>query len=344
MQDTLPPLDTTFFQTVEARKIALSAALRSYFANVMGIQPTFTALRNLRMEEVFRDAFYDFQETPADRGALNAYIDLIELYLRVLRETTNWLGDDGRTGAPVGRFLAAASDYAEELTVITFNHDLVIENEITRRERLRSRWCLDAGYGTIGENLHLTRPTASYPVFHLHTEGLCDHSRPITVLKLHGSLNWVARINSDRPTAGFLSGQTGNRDIYLIVKRALLAREPIVRTGQGRTRWMTWPIVVPPVYAKQALRAAVQDVWQDARAALEAADTVAVFGYSLPEIDIEAEKLIERSLAKSNASRIHVINPAPASAQRFAGLGPALPVRWYPSMTRFLAEGAFENA
>lgn len=112
----------------------------------MGLEPTLASLREMRMEEVFRDVFFDFQETPTDRRALNAYVDLIDLYLRVLRETTNWLAEDGRRGAPIGRLLAAAAP-AERLTVLTFNHDLVIENEIARRATLAARWCLDTGYG-----------------------------------------------------------------------------------------------------------------------------------------------------------------------------------------------------
>jgi hypothetical protein len=36
------------------------------------------------MEQVFADAFYDFQENSGDQTAVDAYIDLVDLYLRVL--------------------------------------------------------------------------------------------------------------------------------------------------------------------------------------------------------------------------------------------------------------------
>src|SRR5207249_11368326 len=36
------------------------------------------------------------------------------------------------------------------VTILTFNHDLVIENEIFRRSQLVGRWCLDEGYGSFG--------------------------------------------------------------------------------------------------------------------------------------------------------------------------------------------------
>src|SRR5205823_2637224 len=102
-----PPLDTTFFETVEARRIALSSPLRTYLRSVVGIDPNPTTLRELRIEQVFADAFFDLHERPDD--AREAYIDLVDLYLRVLRETTDWLGEDSRTGGPIGRLIASAA-------------------------------------------------------------------------------------------------------------------------------------------------------------------------------------------------------------------------------------------
>lgn len=54
------------------------------------------------MEEIFKDVSYYFRENVNDKAALNAYIDLVDLYLRILRETTNWLCSDNRGGEPVG--------------------------------------------------------------------------------------------------------------------------------------------------------------------------------------------------------------------------------------------------
>jgi hypothetical protein len=344
MRETWPPLDTTFFETASRRGMSVSAALRRYFEQVVGIDPTPMTLRELRMEEVFKDAFYDLDENPKDKVVLNGYIDLVDLYLRLLRDTTNWLGDDKRKGAPIGRLLAAAAKQAEDLTVITFNHDLVIENEIYKRAQLRNRWCLDEGYGSIGPTMaHAIPVNAAVPVFPIHSDGHCDHARPITILKLHGSLNWIVRLTSDRPTANFLRGQGGKKPISLMTRRGVSLRGGWVRSGsgRGRSRWDTWPVVVPPIYAKQALRSAVVTTWSDARAALLAADRIVFFGYSLPGIDIEAEKLIERALAKSPTEWVDVVNPAAASAARFAEVSKTVPVRWYPSLDDFFQGGAF---
>ncbi len=342
-RNTWPPLDTTFFEVVAARKIALSPALTKYFRDFLGVEPTAATLREYRMEEVFKDVAYDFRETPTNRDALNAYIDLVDLYLRVLRSTTNWLSAESKSGGPVGRLLNEAAGIADDVTVITFNHDLVIENEIARRKKLRGRWCLDRGYGAASDILHLLYPQGGVARFRLHDEEGCDHERPIRILKLHGSLNWVVRLNSKRPTARFLNGDEKEKETHLLIRREITERQSFVREGAGRTRWDLWPIVVPPVYAKQQLRSGILDgVWQDARGALAAADQVLFYGYSLPELDVEAEKLFERSLLKNkNANWINVVNPAHGTAGRFAEVSPQRPVRWFPSLKSFIDAGAF---
>jgi hypothetical protein len=340
MLESWPPLDTTFFETVDRRGIALTAALRLYLTNVVGIDLTPASLREHRMEEVFKDGFFDLNETPKDKVTHEGYVALVDLYIRVLQETTNWLCDDKRRGAPIGQLLAQAASRSDKLTVITFNHDLVIENEISRRQRLRQRWCLDRGYGSIGAGLRITTPVRRTAVFPLHSRGECDHTQPITVLKLHGSLNWIARLTSDRPTANFLLGKAGDRPIYLVPRRQVHGRLTYVREGTGRSSWDTWPVIVPPVYAKQALRSAVQVAWDDARTSLISSDRIVFFGYSLPDIDIEAQKLFERTLAKSPAHWVDVVNPSSASAARFAQVSKTKPVRWYPTLDDFFTAGS----
>jgi hypothetical protein len=336
-------LDTTFFEVVDARRMALRPALTEYFRKYLGVDPTPATLREYRMEEVFKDVAYDFREAPSDDIARNAYIDLVDVYLRVLRATTNWMSGDTKTGGPVGRLIDSAASVADKLTILTFNHDLVIENEITRRARLARRWCIDESYGSVSKSLITLYPGDKTPRFHLHQEGECAHDRPIVVLKLHGSLNWVVRINSDRPTRSFLQGEGLPKDVHLLIRREIAERQTYVRKGAGRTRWKLWPIVVPPIYAKHEMRADILDtVWSDAALAIQDADQVLFFGYSLPPLDVEAEKLFERSLLKnSSADWINVVNPASASAGRFAGVSPKRAVRWYPSLETFFAAGAF---
>lgn len=205
MQDTHPPLDVTFFKTLRERGIGLTPALRSYFRRLTGRDPRPSLTDEIRMEDFFKDLYFDFQESPNDESLRAAYTDLIDLYARLIRETTNWLCTDGRTGAPLGHLLAAAANQSDFVSIVTFNHDLVIENEIERRAKLKARWCIDEGYGTLSPQFRkFNRPDVS--TFPTHTDR-CDHDNPLTVLKLHGSLNWVVTMRGNRPTARLLSGE-----------------------------------------------------------------------------------------------------------------------------------------
>jgi hypothetical protein len=296
------------------------------------------------MEEFLKNLFGDFQEASAGSRTAVAYTQLVDLYTRVLRDTTNWLCEDKRAGGPIGRLIAAACDQASKVNVVTFNHDLVIENEIVKRARARGRWCLEQGYGSVASKLQFMTGPDPFPA---HGPA-CDHTRPISVLKLHGSLNWYLRIAGQRPTANMLSGTATPPRIYATRRRFVFGKLrytlPPRPRARGRRSWYTWPVVIPPIYGKEALiRAFVPDVWADARMALQEADRVVVFGYSLPMLDVQAERLVQRSLAANTAAqRIDLVNPSPAIAGRYASLLPFKPLRWYPSIEMFMENAGLE--
>lgn len=338
-----PPLDESFFDAIHSLRVPIPAQLRAYGALYPGADPFSTGqFRRMGMESFFRDLFYDFED--AQRGSLQsrAYVQLVDVYVRVLRETTNWMGVDSRTGGPVGRLIAATASNFSEVSILTFNHDLVIENEIQKRARLNRRWCLERGYGNIGTRMTVTRPTVVGPMFRAH-DANCRHEEPIQVLKLHGSLNWYVRLRGKSPTPRQLSG-LGNAQQLFCSPRRSVAEQPLYihnRPGPGRKAWRTWPVVVPPVQMKSPLiRSYVAEVWNDAKTAIEGSHRLVFFGYSLPSLDLAAEKMFQRSLSRANGLNwIDVVNPDPASAQRFAGLLGTRPTRWYPSVDAFLKAG-----
>lgn len=237
----------------------------------------------------------------------------------------------------MGRLIAAACDIADEVSIITFNHDLVIENEIDRRAKLRKLWCGNRGYGSVSAELKPLEPGAQVPKFGLHSDE-CEHR--IQIVKPHGSLNWVHRINSKDPTAKFLAGNI-NTDVFLLRGKKLGGLEYYFRQGKGRQKWNLWPLVVPPIYAKASISSgSLAIARKDAKQAVLGADRLVFFGYSLPFLDVEAEKLFERGVQGNAAlEEIDVVNPKPDAAARFAGIAPERRLRWYPDLDQFLAAG-----
>jgi hypothetical protein len=344
---THPPLDYTFFDKIRELGIRIPTDLEAYAAGLPTGSPFEAPPRSNRMEEFLRDLFHDFllERATANSQPVRAYRQLVQMYAEVLRDTTNWMTRDERVGGPIGRLIAAAADSASRVDIITFNHDLVIENEIYKRTKLRRRWCITQSYGSFG----FGRPFLETPgssMFDNHSAE-CDHSRPIVIHKMHGSLNWWVRIRGREPTPGVLAGQVGGSapDVMITRERTLrdVQRVRMRPAGAGRSLWSVWPVIVPPVYAKQSLiESFMPSVWTDARDALTMSDRIVFFGYSLPQADIEAEKTIQRTISKNVlAPWVGIIDPAPALTARFGKLVPERPLRWYPGAETFLRGDAF---
>jgi hypothetical protein len=237
-------------------------------------------------------------------------------------------------------YKALAADNADCVDIITFNHDLLIENEIYKRVRLRARWCLERGYDSFSVNRKLLR-TSLPTIFPQHSPD-CDHSRPIQLHKLHGSLNWIVRIRGRTPTHSMLTGQTGGYEVLVSQRRAIPAVLKITSTSSSgrRSTGYTWPVIVPPIYAKQPLiRAFMPSVWTDARRALETADRVLFCGCSLPQIDTEAEKLFQRSITgNTDLPWVGLIDPSPETARRYVQILRETPIRRFATVDGFLEQ------
>ena len=250
------------------------------------------------------------------------------------------------TGGPLGRVIAAAAACSDQVDLITFNHDLAIENEIFKRARLRERWCIDGAYGPFSSGKTLLE-TSGFPHFPRHSPQ-CDHSRPILIHKMHGSLNWYVRIRAKQPTPSVLAGQVSEPDVMITMDRTVREiREVRMRPAGsgGRSRWYVWPVIVPPVYAKQPLiDAFMPSVWASARDALRLSERVLFFGYSLPLADVDAEKLVQRAVtSNSEVPWIGIIDPSPRVVQRYSEMLPDTPVRRFPSAQTFLESDGFQG-
>jgi hypothetical protein len=291
------------------------------------------------MEAFFTQLFYDVDRHPRNRAYQDAYTQLVEQYAELIGTTTRPMAGAAEARyrrSPLVRLLAALCGPRDRLAVITFNHDLVVEDAIDRSPELHGRWCLDRGYGRLSQRLGVARPAESRerdePLDELPRHGAgCRHPPAAIVLKLHGSLNWFVTDDARRSPAQInVRGR-----IALLPPRRVQRNVVLHHRGRGlRTR----PVIIPPVYSKFGLRRAVEPVWNQAEEELERAERIVFVGYSLPQADADARQLFARGLAgNERAGWIDVVNPGPEPFQRYVELAAAKELRRFRDVETLLA-------
>jgi hypothetical protein len=266
-------------------------------SNLCGSNPSISP------EEHLGRLFYDLN-TSASSANIQAYYDLVRLYNAELLMTSNWMV--GRNG--VIRRLIQQELRDAHLSIITFNHDLLIENAIATLSPTRQpgAWCFQHTYGL---RAHMEPIFDGSEVYDLTCPGHRD--RHVPIFKMHGSCNWVYRTRNEYPSAQVARG---DRTLYLwINKRLSQATHMSGGTRRGRGTWYMWPLIVPPVYEKHSyITGDLRQVWDDAGNALTAATRVIFWGYSFPRADLHARYFFGSIAHRNQAMKEPIlINPDP---------------------------------
>lgn len=326
-QAKTPPLDATFFSLCRKASLEGGPTLRRYLTANYGMNPF---ADGAGMEEVFNVVYADAFSGLPTTECLDAYWALLKMYRDAIARTTNWL--TGRSRAGIGgllRFFARGGE--TDLVFITFNQDLVIEKAIeaakdTRRYNHLS-WDIDTAYQVNFQTVHqMARDQLPF------LAQTVPPVKPIRVLKLHGSLNWVYRARSAKDAKNAL--RSPRTDLILLNDQVIHDR---LMDGTAGRKKPLLPFVVPPVYEKSTqIRDVLQPVWREARDALRNADELVIFGYSCPDADQAARNMIKQAFHKnSRIEHIHVVDPSPASSARLGDLLRA------PVLTRYSTVGDF---
>ncbi|MFL5910646.1 MAG: hypothetical protein ACJ768_08800 [Gaiellaceae bacterium] len=331
----LPPLDTSFFDVLRHLGVEIPPSLREYAAELLGADPFVEGGPSPRMEEFFKDAFYDFIRAKKQGGRSAELLgELLVAYREALLPTTErvWKSKDR---GPLADLLAASASAAKYVDIITFNHDVLVENVLADLAAAQGRWCLRHGYGHFAAKRRFTQQKDAIMFKDPKT---CQHPDPIRLFKLHGSLNWYVDTDSPMPESAVLRGERGTNQRILITRRRRVPRS-LRHSGH-----FSWPVLIPPIYVKQPfIQNFMAPVWQDARNSIASCDRLVFYGYSMPVLDIEAEKEFQRATAKnSNLGYVDVVNPSTTAASRYAEALPRLSVRWHGSLETFLAEAPFD--
>jgi hypothetical protein len=342
-----PPLDRTFFSRA-ARHIrnepktsdrarllnrVVSTAQDLGVADVCGQNP------EISLEEHLGRLYFDLN-TSATSSNIQAYYDLVRLYNSELLTTTNWMVN--RNG--VIRRLVQRELRTSHLSVITFNHDLLIENALATLPGSRNpgAWCLAHAYGLSDDVRPISDPSE---VYILECPG--DRERHIPIFKMHGSCNWVYRTRNEYPSAQVARG---TRSLFLWVNKQIsqsthmATTEPVAATSRrgGRSRWYMWPLIVPPVYEKHSyITGELKRVWDDAWTALSEATRVIFWGYSFPRADLHARYFFTAVAHRNQALKQPIlINPDPRSQDELWAVLQPQRVLHYRNIRAFLNEAA----
>lgn len=170
--------------------------------------------------------------------------------------------------------------------------------------------------------------------FAMHCEGIIpryyvneqNNKGNISLLKLHGSLNWgegnrgqVEPLNMKSLLGnGCLDGPFS--ESRLIVSRKFIAGMPF--NGYS----IRGPMIVPPTWNKAEHRYNVGAVWQEAVNVIAEARAIYVVGYSLPETDMFFRYLFSLAAhSDTSIKRFWVFDPFPSIKNRYTNmLGPGL--------------------
>jgi NAD-dependent SIR2 family protein deacetylase len=277
----------------------MDGELREFFGAFFGIRgpvalnarkryPTFEeALGIIELALQRSESFKNYPAT-ADHPRLQRIREYLILLIAVL------LKEQLEHREPVHhRALLSALHEGRELdrtTFISFNYEVLLDHVLTEA---RQEYDRDLDYGIEFANYEF--PTATPDNWDRPRAG-----RALSLLKLHGSLNWLHCPTCTVPT---------------ITPKAKGVTRLLEDPSSARCRrcgTTAVPMIIPPTYFKVMESLQLRQVWWRAEEALMAADRIVFCGYSLPDADMHVKYLLKRSeVNRSAPPTVFVVNNHP---------------------------------
>lgn len=301
-----PPLDADFFE------IARRGQHVSYDIVTEVLEELVDDYSSVIKQSLERAATYLYLkaiDTTAGSVYHEGFLNLLNLLNVVLAHTTNTLSAAPRS--LTYRFLLselAQVDSPEDLTIITFNYDLLAEKVLDEIAANNGENIFQFPQCYRLENIEETRAVSSLPKFKNQS---AEH-QGVSILKLHGSLNWLSKHTSNEPRPHTLFAS--NRKLYIADSPMI----PESLTWRGRRTVYMKPIIVPPVSGKRGMmHNEFGPLWEKAASSLREADRIVIAGYSCPPLDIEARMLLSENFRHNDSKKLYVIDPNGESAAKF---------------------------
>lgn len=330
-----PPLDKGFFRVASRTDRVRVMPIQEYLMTNYGID--ITASKDDSLEAVMVKLYSDTFHPSLGKEAYPLFRALVELYSHRLMKTTDSLphSDTSKLFAILSNLLRRGAT-PSDTCIITFNQDLHAE-----RVLLSIRKDIQFGgmpgifnfpycYGLGVTEKDITGPTRKVSVDSLFPVGN-EQLSGISVLKLHGSLNWYSLHLSRNVSRTALFNP--KRKLH-VTKR--LTIPPDMTFSAKRTEY-TFPVIVPPIPHKAGiLHSSLYGIWGRAEECLRQAEEVIVFGYSSPVFDTEASNLLSRTLRKAAVKSFSLITPDAHLVGRYADITGLSEIHYFRNVASFL--------
>lgn len=309
-QGSKPPLDTDFFEIARVGSFAGYNEIVECITSLVGDYSK-TLLKSLETATTY--LYIKAIDTKPGSKYHKGFLDLLQLLTNVLAATTN----DLRVGprSLIYRLILSELKKLESpanLTVITFNYDLLIErvlDEISSTSYPNS-FSFPECYG-FKQNIN-TQAISDSPQF----KNVNKTQNGIQILKLHGSMNWQSLHTSSSPKPATLFNPS--REIH--IGNSPMIYSSLTWKRQKRTVYLK-PVIIPPISGKRRMmHSSMLSIWDKAGEALRLANRVIIAGYSCPPLDLEARILLSENLRVNQNKKIYVIDPSSESASKFIDL------------------------
>ncbi len=147
------------------------------------------------------------------------------------------------------------------VSIVTFNYDIALDHA-----------------------LHINRLGPNY-----HLMGHAESKESVSLLKLHGSINWGSSSDYDQIIPYDLHKYFKNYSFDRIFSDVSSVKIPIgthLNEQKDSLKIDGEPVIVPPTWNKSLNHSELSKVWSQAAIELEEAENILVIGFSLPETDM----------------------------------------------------------
>jgi len=266
----LPPLDSDFF--TQAQRLSKDKPKKLLSGLIKQTTDTFGRNFALSMEGFFTmvEQLSNVNEDYKGRGRppANEYKQMHDQFLQVLAAVLDETVTREPTCSYHSRLVQAMS---REDTILSFNYDWLIDH--TLKTHGRSKWNPKMGYGVPVYRKGKVGKGTEFWAYHEKTTLAPQYPQgTITLLKMHGSMNW------------FPVPTTVRRGKEVVSKLRLRERW---WHQQGKLKFE----IAPPEWNKPIRSGVYRLVWRRARHVLKQTRAIVFIGYSLPETDMPARAL-----------------------------------------------------